>query len=781
VQPYVSDSMTVSTMANRQHYIRFVIALAVTLLQTSCSRDAAHYLNVGKRNYDQGKYAEAAINFRKSAQKDPNSAEVHYRLGLVELMRGNAVTAYQELRQGLQLAPARDDIRIKLADVALNGYRDSPQRPKFLYDQVTGTADYLLKNNPNSFDGLRLRADVLSIDGRLDEALSTYRRANAVRPWEPGVIYPMIQVMFRLRQTEEAEHLARGFLQVHKDVGRVYDVLLNQYLLDKQTAQAEDLLKLKAANMPKDAGPLLELASFYNQMHRPQEMSQTLSRILNDKGVFPRGHAIVGDFYTSQGKRSEALNEYRAGLSVSKKDRTFYQKKIAKVLIFEGKSDDAIEQLGQVLKADSEDSDSRLGRAMLLRQSSDPKKLELAVSELNSLTVKDPNNEITHYNLGLAYLAKGDSNSAKGQLKESARLRPAYIAPRKMLAEIDQRERNYGETIRLTSEILAVNPNDADTRLLHAAALLGSNARQQARDELDALLRQHPDATNVNLHMAVLDTEEKKYREAEARYRQIYKPGDKDLRPLEGLIQLYIVEQQPDKALLLLQRELEQSPDSRTIHLLLASLATRTGKLDVATQQYRWLQSNDPKSPEVYASLGEFYQLKGDLNSALSSYQKARDLVPSDPKILAVIAFLQNESGREAEAIVNLQKQLALDPQDTVAMNNLAFMLADTSTDLDRALILAQTAQRKAPNNAGIADTVGWVYVKKGLNDSAIQIFNGLVKRFPDQPAFRYHLGVALLQKGEAEEAKSEFVISLSKNPPKDMAEKIKQILSKLG
>jgi predicted Zn-dependent protease len=94
---------------------------------------------------------------------------------------------------------------------------------------------------------------------------------------------------------------------------------------------------------------------------------------------------------------------------------------------------------------------------------------------------------------------------------------------------------------------------------------------------------------------------------------------------------------------------------------------------------------------------------------------------------------------------------------------------------------LAQTAQKKAPTNPGIEDTLAWVYVKKGLNDSAIQIFNNLVRKYPDEPAFRYHLGVALLQKGQAEEAKDEFVISLSKNPPKDMADKIRQILSKLG
>jgi Flp pilus assembly protein TadD len=286
---------------------------------------------------------------------------------------------------------------------------------------------------------------------------------------------------------------------------------------------------------------------------------------------------------------------------------------------------------------------------------------------------------------------------------------------------------------------------------------------------------------NVNLLLAVLDTEEKKYREAEARYRQLYQLGEKDPRPLEGSIQVYMAENQPEKALALLEQEIKQNPDSRPAHLLLASTAIRTGKLDLAAQQYEWLRSKDPNSVQVYASLGDLYQLKGDINSALDSYQKARDLAPNNPGIIAMIAFLQDTSGKEVEAIGTLQKQLAMDPENTIAMNNLAFALADTSTDLDKALRLAQSAQRKAPSNPGIADTVGWVYVKKGLNDSAIQIFNGLVKKYPDEPAFRYHLGVALLQKGESAEAKAEFEISLSKNPPKDIAEKIKQILSKLG
>jgi tetratricopeptide (TPR) repeat protein len=761
-----------------------LLVLVISFLVLSlwaCSRSERYYLERGNRFYAEGKYEEAALNYRHSIERKSNLPEAHYRLGLADLKVGAQGSAYEEFRRAMDLAPDRDDIRIQLADLALSLYRTNPQNSKVLYDEVSRTASLLLQRNPNSFDGLRLRADVLSIDRRLDDALTTFQRANEIRPFEPGVVLPMVQVLFQLNQASEAEALAKQFLRFHKDSGPVYDVLLAHYLENKRMIEAEDLLKSKITNLPKDSYPILQLATLYRQLQREPEMTQTLQRILTAPRTDPRGHEVIGEFYAEVGRWDDALREYKMGLRSNTTDRLLYQKKIVKVLVAQDKRDDAIEQLSQVFKENPDDLDSRLARAILLRESTDPKKLDWAVSELKALLQKVPNDAIAHYNLGLAYLAKSDPNSAKGQFKESARLRPAYIAPRKTLAVIDQRERNYSETIRLANEILAVNPEDAESRLLHAAALLGSKAYQQARNELGALLRQYPDSVDINLHMAVLDTEEKKYREAEARYHRLYKPGDKDLRPLEGLIQVYIAEKQSDKALVLLEQELKQNADSRPVHLMLASIATGAGKLDLAMQQYQWLQANDPKSPEVYRSLGDFYQLKGDVNSAVTSYQKARELTPNDPKIIAMLAYLQGASGQKVEAIANLQKQLAIDPQNTIAMNNLAFILADTSTDLDRALTLAQTAQRKASNNAGIADTLGWVYVKKGLNDSAIQIFNGLVKKYPDEPAFRYHLGVALLQKGQTAEAKSEFVISLSKKPPKDMAEKIKQILSKLG
>src|SRR5215467_14200984 len=126
--------------------------LLFSLSQTGCGRGAQYYLDTGNRLYEGGKYADASINYRKSLQKDPRAAESHYRLGLAELRQGHENDAYIEFRQGTQLAPGRDDIRMQLADVALNRYQASKNKPQILYDEVAGTADYLLGKNPNSFD-----------------------------------------------------------------------------------------------------------------------------------------------------------------------------------------------------------------------------------------------------------------------------------------------------------------------------------------------------------------------------------------------------------------------------------------------------------------------------------------------------------------------------------------------------------------------------------------------------------------------------------------------------
>ncbi len=196
-------------------------------------------------------------------------------------------------------------------------------------------------------------------------------------------------------------------------------------------------------------------------------------------------------------------------------------------------------------------------------------------------------------------------------------------------------------------------------------------------------------------------------------------------------------------------------------------VATREGNFDVAAQQYRWLQSQDPKSVQAYSALGDLYQRQGATENALASYEKAREVAPNDTEVLNTLAFLESQTGESQKAIATLNKQLALDPGNATAMNNLAFDLADTGQDLDRALTLAQQVAQRFPNNPGVLDTLGWVYARRGLNASAIQALRVLVKKYPDEPAFRYHLAVALMQDKQSSDAKQQLLAALSSIPPK--------------
>jgi tetratricopeptide (TPR) repeat protein len=107
--------------------------------------------------------------------------------------------------------------------------------------------------------------------------------------------------------------------------------------------------------------------------------------------------------------------------------------------------------------------------------------------------------------------------------------------------------------------------------------------------------------------------------------------------------------------------------------------------------------------------------------------------------------------------------------------------MAENNGDLDDALTKAQRAKQLLPNLAEINDTLGWIYLKKNLPDNAVEIFKDLVSKQPNQSTFRYHLAMALSQKGDKSRALEQLKEALKYNPPKEEKDKIQQMISRLG
>ena len=161
--------------------------------------------------------------------------------------------------------------------------------------------------------------------------------------------------------------------------------------------------------------------------------------------------------------------------------------------------------------------------------------------------------------------------------------------------------------------------------------------------------------------------------------------------------------------------------------------------------------------------------------------QKARETLPDNVPLLSTLGITLDAAGRKPDAKQAYEATLKLDPNNGVILNNLAFLLAENNGDLDDALTKAVHAKQLLPNLFEISDTLGWIYLKKSLSDNAIDIFRDLVAKQPNHSTYRYHLGIALSQKGDKTKALEQLKEALKYNPSKEEKQKIQELITRLG
>jgi len=213
----------------------------------------------------------------------------------------------------------------------------------------------------------------------------------------------------------------------------------------------------------------------------------------------------------------------------------------------------------------------------------------------------------------------------------------------------------------------------------------------------------------------------------------------------------------------------------------LADTALRTRDFQLASSEYRKLIELQPKNFELYMRLGETMREQGMIQQAIEMLRRGQALAPGNAMTNLQLGMTYESAGMRREAVPYYENVLKADGNNPVALNNLAFLLAEDGRDLDRALTFATRAKQQMPNDDNVSDTLGWIYLKKKLADNALMVFKDLSKHNPNNAQYRYHLGMALLLKGDRSGAKQSLQSALALKPNKDDEPKIKEMLAKLG
>ena len=749
----------------------------VALTSAGCSKRAQSYVDLGNRYQAQHKLDDAAIQYRKALQKDPALWEAYYRLGLILREQSQFRPAWVEFHRAADLAPANPDVRRDLAALTLAAYLARGAGSQAFHDDLAKQADWFLAQPGGSFDAWRLKMYLAMSDRHPDEAGVFAAKANAAKPWEADVTLLWVQALLQVHQDEQAEQVARDFFSHGKGAPGLYDVMYAHYMSRKRTAEAESVLAGKADAFPADAGVRIQLAAHYHQSGQRDKEAAELAVLLDHPDRFRSGRLAVAEYRLRTGSPDQAVKLLEAAARSDREDALPCSRLLAEFRAGQGDRAGALEIAKQGLSRFPSDALLTWLKSSLLLDSGTKEARKEALDGLTALVDKSPRDGAARYLRGRALAAQGRVPEALSELRESIGLDPTAIQPRVALAELELYGGSAKEALKTLDDALGIAPDHLAARDLRVAALRMNGHYKEASEALKELEQKFPGNVGLAIERANLNLLQNRTAEAEATFRKLYHPGQENLRPLMGLVECRLRQKDAAGAERLLEADLAQAPGCPFVRTLLGDTLTAAGKPDRAAAQYEQALHSAPGSPLLYRRLGELYFALGDSGKAITNLQKSLEYNPASVLTVSLLAQQYDRAGQAADAERYYRRWLELEPASIPAQNNLAFLLAENGK-LDEALTLATKACQKAGQVAPVSDTLGWVYLKKKMTPSALEIFRGLVRRYPDIATFRYHLGLALIASGDRPCNRSELETALRKHPSRTEETQIRHALA---
>jgi tetratricopeptide (TPR) repeat protein len=280
------------------------------------------------------------------------------------------------------------------------------------------------------------------------------------------------------------------------------------------------------------------------------------------------------------------------------------------------------------------------------------------------------------------------------------------------------------QTLNRLARTSALRPNE---KLLYAQALYATGRRPQGKALLEELLAEENPPLVVLTEFAQREGAREPER-ARGYLEQVIAKQPTHAGALRLLAQLDLAAGRSHEALARIDKAAETGPLTPAMILLRAQILAADKDYVHAEEEARRAFAAQPNLPGALELLASIYVVQNRLDEAIASFQEAEKVGALPVPGQQLLARLHNAAGHRAEAKALYEKVLAARSDLPGAKNDLAWLLAEEGNDLERALSLAQEAQQAEPENAEIADTLGYVYYRKGLFDPALQQFKYAVE-----------------------------------------------------
>jgi putative PEP-CTERM system TPR-repeat lipoprotein len=777
----------------------FHLLLCLVLTAGCGSSTPAELLADAEAAVAEGDYSTADIHLRNLLADEPDNPEGRALLGQVSAALGNFSAAEAHLLRALQLGIDEETLKVSLLQAlvgqqkfaaAIERFESGPEliggervaalRLAARAYQATGAtaeseASYreALSLNPGSEAVRTELAGLVFADGRVDEATDLVEGVLAVNAEYAPALLLRAQIEFRNGRSDAAEEMYRSVMALVErsdpSFVRAQALLVELLLARGEVDEAESNVDQLLAQSPRDPVTRYLRARIDRERGDDAAAERLLEGILADFATFAPANQLLGAIKADEGQFGQAEMHLQAAVAAEPQSSPS-RLLLAQTYMRQGKLDEARSLLSAFFPRAASDAVLYAIAGSTSRGVGD---LDLAAEffdlseDVESLSAEEL------FDLANVYASSGELERAvrvlsEGDFGESG----GEQAAKYLLLLVHLELGDHASAAENAADLAAELPEAAWPRALQGAIALRAEEYAAAREHYASAVRIEPNDVNSLVNLARAELLLGNLPAARETLRLAVEEDTEQTVAIGALVELALRESDFDDARYWLGR----MPDSVGRARLSAEIALAEGRIEEGAADYAALYEREPSAAS--AILAHSAALRAGASEPDAPLRDWLGENPGDPRVRFVLGSYELERGRLDAAAEHLESVIVDYPYYAAALNNLA-VVYDRSGD-DRAVDTALRAYGAAPQNAAIADTVGWLLVESGDADSAMPYLEQAVRELSQVAEVRYHLGVALEETGETENAVRVYEALLAENRDFPEREDVQRRLSDL-
>ncbi|MBU4524198.1 MAG: tetratricopeptide repeat protein [Desulfomicrobium sp.] len=370
---------------------------------------------------------------------------------------------------------------------------------------------------------------------------------------------------------------------------------------------------------------------------------------------------------------------------------------------------------------------------------------------------------------GLKLEQAGRIAEARVEAKNIIKIDPNHAGAYLLLARCALTDQNWREAYAGFQRAAELEPENIEALLGVGRIYLLSGDTSKAEELSGQVLRIDPDSRDGKLLRAGAMLRAKRFGEAEAQLEVVFAHDPHNEDALIALSVIYAETGRLEEALDVVRRGIEARPDSRVLHFRAANLAADSGDMPGAERHLLRLKELDPENRGVMVLLASLYERMGDaarVEGILTGMLEA-DPASEEARLRLVEYLARHGKIEEAQALV------AQTPKGPTPKLRLALAAVHAAAgDMPGAeTVLAELAADKDAGPTGIEARlrVSEIKLRRGDRDGALAEVDEVLRVNPTDARAHAARGRIFMLQDRFEEALAELRIALHDSPD-DMA-----------